>query len=70
MGEPYNEQEEWDRDGQYFHYLTKWMHALTCATKVTGNPVYLTWAVDLARTAHARFTYLPAYGPENGCTGR
>ncbi len=62
MGEPYNEQREWDQDGQYFHYLTKWMHALTCATKVTGNPVYRTWAVELARTAHARFTYLPAYG--------
>ncbi|HHH72688.1 MAG TPA: hypothetical protein ENL04_02560, partial [Sulfuricurvum sp.] len=26
--EPYDEQKEWDRDGQYFHYLTKWMHAL------------------------------------------
>ena len=23
-----DEQLEWERDGQYFHYLTKWMHAL------------------------------------------
>ena len=23
-----DEQREWDRDGQYFHYLTKWIHAL------------------------------------------
>ena len=25
-----NSQLEWERDGQYFHYLTKWMHALEC----------------------------------------
>ena len=30
-GEPFDERLEWDRDGQYFHYLTKWMHAL-CQT--------------------------------------
>ncbi len=28
IDEGYNERLEWDRDGQYFHYLTKWMHAL------------------------------------------
>ena len=27
-GEPADESLEWDQDGQYFHYLTKWMHAL------------------------------------------
>jgi hypothetical protein len=59
MAEPYNEQREWDRDGQYYHYLTKWMHALSLAGRVLGNPVYGTWTVELARTAHARFTYLP-----------
>jgi hypothetical protein len=63
-GEPYNEQREWDRDGQYYHYLTKWMHALSVTAKVTGNPVYTAWAVELARTAHARFTYLPARGAQ------
>jgi hypothetical protein len=56
-GEPYDEQQEWDRDGQYYHYLTKWMHALTRAGRVTGDPVYIGWAVELARTAHSRFTY-------------
>jgi hypothetical protein len=56
-GEPYDEQREWDRDGQYYHYLTKWMHALGSVGRVTGNPVYLEWAVGLARTAHARFPY-------------
>ena len=26
--EPENRTLEWERDGQYFHYLTRWMHAL------------------------------------------
>ena len=26
--EPADSQLEWEQDGQYFHYLTKWMHAL------------------------------------------
>ena len=29
--EPPNARLEWDRDGQYFHYLTKWMDALSRA---------------------------------------
>jgi hypothetical protein len=60
--EPYDEQLEWDRDGQYYHYLTKWMHALNRASRVTGNPVYSGWAIELAKTVHARFTYLPSSG--------
>ncbi len=56
-GEPYDERLEWDRDGQYYHYLTKWMHALGSAGRVTGDQAYLEWAVGLARTAHARFLY-------------
>jgi hypothetical protein len=60
--EPYNEQREWDRDGQYYHYLTKWMHALNRVSRVTGNPDYVTWAIELAHTAHTGFTYLPPTG--------
>jgi hypothetical protein len=55
--EPFSEQLEWERDGQYYHYLTKWMHALDRVSLVTGNPIYNAWAVELARTAHARFTW-------------
>ena len=62
INEPYNEQREWDRDGQYYHYLTKWMHALNRVSRVTGNPDYVAWAIELAHTAHARFTYLPPDG--------
>ena len=61
-GEPFDESLEWDRDGQYFHYLTRWMHALHRVSRVTGSPVYHQWALELARTAHARFTYAPVSG--------
>lgn len=57
-GDPQNERLEWDRDGQYFHYLTKWMHALSRVSRVTGDPVYSRWALELAQAAHARFTYI------------
>ena len=61
-GEPPDERLEWDRDGQYYHYLTKWMHTLNRVSRVTGDPVYARWAVELAKTAHARFTSIPAAG--------
>jgi hypothetical protein len=60
--EPYDEQREWDRDGQYYHYLTKWMHALNRVATVTGDPTYKRWAIELAKTAHAGFTYIPSSG--------
>ncbi len=55
--EPYEERLEWDRDGQYYHYLTKWMHALNCMSRVTAEPRYSMWAMELAKAAHAHFTY-------------
>jgi hypothetical protein len=55
--QPYDDALEWERDGQYFHYLTKWMHALDCVSRLTDDPHYHRWAVELAKTAHARFTY-------------
>ena len=58
--EPYDDQLEWDRDGQYFHYLTKWMHALNRVAEVTGRMDCHRWAMELAKTAHAAFTYSPA----------
>jgi hypothetical protein len=53
--EPFDERLEWDRDGQYYHYLTKWMHALCRATAATGDPVYAGWAADLVKAVHPRF---------------
>jgi hypothetical protein len=60
--DPFDERLEWDRDGQYYHYLTKWMHALNRVGRVTGDSTYTTWAIELAKTAHARFTYVPSFG--------
>ena len=61
-GETEIEREEWDRDGQYYHYLTRWMHALCRVASVTGDRNMISWAIELAQTAHAKFTYLPPGG--------
>jgi len=53
----FDSQLEWERDGQYFHYLTKWMHALNRTFQETGNKQYLDWAIELALVAHDAFTY-------------
>jgi hypothetical protein len=55
-GAPLDERLEWDRDGQYFHYLTRWMHALDQLTRWTGEPRGNIWARELAETAHRAFT--------------
>ncbi len=61
-GEPFDERLEWDRDGQYYHYLTQWMHALASVGRVTGDPTFNRWAIELAKTAHEKFTYITNRG--------
>jgi hypothetical protein len=61
-----DEQLEWDRDGQYFHYLTKWMHALCQAAFVTRSNEYAQWAGDLANSAFKRFVRKSASGKPIG----
>ena len=56
LRETSDERLEWDQDGQYFHYLTKWMHALARVSRVTKDPKYLAWGIELAQAAHAAFT--------------
>jgi hypothetical protein len=58
-GERFDEGLEWDRDGQYFHYLTKWMHALDQVSSSTRDPRFNLWARELGEVAHASFTYGP-----------
>ena len=58
--DPFNECLEWDRDGQYYHYLTKWMHALNRVTRVTRDFTYNRWAIELAKAAHSKFVYAPS----------
>lgn len=60
--EPFDDQLEWQRDGQYFHYLTKWMHALHRVTLVTGDWRYNDWALELAAAAHRGFVYESPHG--------
>lgn len=56
-GERVDERLEWDRDGQYFHYLTKWMHALDQLARATGQTMFNAWARELADAAHRGFVY-------------
>ena len=58
-GEAFDERLEWDRDGQYFHYLTKWMHALDQVSRSTRDSRFNLWARELAEVAHASFTRGP-----------
>ncbi|MDD5167966.1 MAG: hypothetical protein PHN75_04045, partial [Syntrophales bacterium] len=61
-GEPFDERLEWDRDGQYYHYLTKWMHALYRVGLVTKDAEYYRWAMELAKAVHAKFVYRSSSG--------
>jgi hypothetical protein len=61
-GEPIDERLEWERDGQYFHYLTKWMHALCRAVAISGHPTHAEQAVELGRAAFKGFARKSASG--------
>lgn len=54
-GQPLDERLEWERDGQYFHYLTKWMHALDQVARAARQPLFNQWARELAAAAHRAF---------------
>jgi hypothetical protein len=65
-GEPLEERLEWERDGQYFHYLTKWMHALDQVARWTGQARFNIWARELAEAVFRAFTYVPRDAPSSG----
>lgn len=54
--ERFNERLEWERDGQYFHYITRWIHALLQAEVETGDHRYTQWAAELLQ-AGGKFVY-------------
>lgn len=64
--EPFDQRREWDRDGQYFHYLTKWMDALVRASAILEEPEYLRHAVELAENVVPRFVL---WGPSGAPQG-
>lgn len=45
--ESYNSRLEWERDGQYFHYLSRWINALLQVHHETRDQKYLFQARDL-----------------------
>jgi hypothetical protein len=52
--EPYDAQLEWERDGQYYHYHTRWIMALLSAATHFDQSRYARWAAELSLTG-ARF---------------
>lgn len=60
--QPYDPEQEWDRDGQYLHYLTKWIHALYRMAEDTGQTQYFQSAKELAATACRAFIFQPYPG--------
>lgn len=57
LNQEYDEALEWERDGQYYHYITKWIHALNITAKTSEDIKYVQWAGELLKTTHDAFTY-------------
>lgn len=51
--ENFDEQLEWERDGQYFHYLTKWINTLFQAENESKENRYARWAAELLAATSA-----------------
>jgi hypothetical protein len=66
--EAFDEALEWERDGQYFHYLTKWMHALDQTARATGEARFNAWACELAEAAIPAFASFGAGRERRGIT--
>ena len=64
--EPPDERLEWDRDGQYFHYLTKWMDALCRAALLLEEHRYGRHAAELAKSVFPRFLQSSPSGTPSG----
>jgi len=58
--ESFDEQLEWSRDGQYFHYLAKWAHALSVIGYETGDKTYHRQAYELIKATLPKFLYQTA----------
>lgn len=61
-GEPFDEQLESERDGQYFHYLVQWMHALERFGDATDDPHWIRLAIELVEAACRGFARRPFEG--------
>jgi hypothetical protein len=64
--ESFDERLEWERDGQYFHYLTKWLHALDQVARHARVPRFNEWARELAEVACRKFAARGTNGETRG----
>lgn len=64
--EPFDQRLEWERDGQYFHYLTKWIDALVRAAVILDQARYHTYAKELATAVLEPFLQMSATGRPAG----
>jgi len=72
-GAPRDDGLEWDRDGQYFHYHTRWLHALCDLAEATGDVRWSHHAIDLAHASCRAFVFRPSGAAgvrAPACTGR
>jgi hypothetical protein len=60
--EPFDMRLEWERDGQYFHYITKWIDALVRASIILDEPRYRLNAAELAKAVFSPFLKLSPTG--------
>jgi len=60
--EPYDERLEWERDGQYFHYLTKWMLALDQVARYKKDLLTNHQAIELSSIAAKSFIHDDEFG--------
>ncbi len=58
---------EWDRDGQYFHYATRWMSAIDRVSRETGDPRYNVWAREMAERVYDAFVHRYPGGMRSIC---
>jgi hypothetical protein len=63
-GAPVDSTTEWDRDGQYFHYLTKWACALHQMSEYFDDERYNAWAAELLSVAADKFVYSSDVGQD------
>ena len=46
--EPRDSEKEWDKDGQYYHYHTRWIQALLCAAGQLNRKEFIENAAELS----------------------
>jgi hypothetical protein len=63
-GQPIDRRGEWSRDGQYFHYNTKWAMALDRMGRAADDATYRRWGRELMVASHDGFVYRSQPGDE------